>query len=197
MRGRDGYIGPSSPVAVQWPEQGCLLIDTIIYDVEIVALEIECEQMLLEGKATGSYSRKHVFIYEMESSFLRRRAFPLTCLNEAAILFIRIPSLDRFTKHSGLNWQAHSLFSPRSPRCRQWIMILLDVKVQNVARRKVLATLRTSIDMGLAIMDLIVFVRRKREDFPMRWEGTLHDLGDWGGVSMGDLGAVQRCRSAR
>lgn len=70
-------------------------------------------------------------------------------------------------------------------------MILLDVKIQKVARREILATLRTAIDMGLSVVNFIVFVRRKREGLPMRWEGTLHDLGDWGGVSMDDFGALE------
>lgn len=41
-----------------------------------------------------------MLIYKMESSFLRRRAFALTCFNEATVLSSRTPSLDRFRKRS-------------------------------------------------------------------------------------------------
>lgn len=70
-------------------------------------------------------------------------------------------------------------------------MILFDMKIQEVARREILATLRTAIDMRLSVVNLIVFVRRKREGLPMRWERTLHDLGDRGGIPMDDLGAFE------
>lgn len=83
-----------------------------------------------------------MLIYEMESPFLRSRAFPLACLDEATILSIEHQhQLPRLEKDSELDWQAHSLFTPRPPRCRQWIVVLLDMKIQEVSRRKILATL--------------------------------------------------------
>ena len=68
-------------------------------------------------------------------------------------------------------------------------MILLDMKIQEVLRRKILATLRTAIDMSVSVVNLIVFVRPEREGFPMRWKRTLYDLGDGGSVSVDNLGA--------
>lgn len=58
-----------------------------------------------------------MLIYEMESSFLGSRAFPLTCLDEAAILIDRVPSLDKSNKDPriGLTDSPSSLPAPSSP----------------------------------------------------------------------------------
>lgn len=57
-------------------------------------------------------------------------------------------------------------------------MILFDMKVQEMIRREVFAALRAAIDMGLLVMNLVVFVRSERESLAVRRQSTLHNLGD-------------------
>jgi hypothetical protein len=56
-------------------------------------------------------------------------------------------------------------------------MILFDVKIQEMARGEVFTALRAAIDMGLSVVDLVVFVRCERESLAVWREGTLHNLG--------------------
>lgn len=47
-------------------------------------------------------------------------------------------------------------------------MVLLDVYVEQMASREVLAALGTAVDMGLKIMDLVVVVGGERERLAVR-----------------------------
>jgi hypothetical protein len=62
-----------------------LFIDTIIDDVEIVALP-----NLSVGHGSeinlSSYPREHMLVNEMETSFLRGGAFPLAVIHKTSIL---------------------------------------------------------------------------------------------------------------
>lgn len=74
-------------MTVQGPKQGGLLVNAIINDVEIVGLVGELSvRWLVEVTGDIIYPGKHMFVYQMQSSFLRSGAFPLACLDEAAIL---------------------------------------------------------------------------------------------------------------
>lgn len=53
-------------------------------------------------------------------------------------------------------------------------MILLDMQIQEEICGEVLPALRTSVDVGLLVVDLVFVIGSKRERFSVRWKRAAH-----------------------
>lgn len=85
-----------------------------------------------------------MFIYEMESPFLRSGTFPLACFNKATVLqssMVVSPGTGKLLGICREIGSTHCLL-PTLPsgRCQR-VMVLFNMEIQEVARREILAAL--------------------------------------------------------
>jgi hypothetical protein len=83
----------------------------------------------------------------------------------------------------------YSLLPLLPPRLQKRIMILLDMQVQEMRRRKVLPAFRTAVHVGFGVVDLVFFICSEGGGFFVRWEGASHYLnGLKRGCFQGEMG---------
>jgi hypothetical protein len=57
-------------------------------------------------------------------------------------------------------------------------MILFDMKIQEMLSRKILPALQTTVGVSLRIMNIVFFIRCKRESLAVWWKRTAH-FSNW------------------
>lgn len=95
---------------------------------------------------------EHVLVNEMHASFLRGGAYLVTVHDKASVRFL----------------------SSRASCIAQRVMILLNVELQKMVCRKILAAFGTAIGMLLCVVNFKIFKGRECQGFVVGWKRAFH-----------------------
>lgn len=114
---------------------------------------------------------EHVLVNEMHASFLRGGAYLVTVHDKASVLLCLLISYNAFACRV---FKTNRFLSSRASCIAQRVMILLNVELQKMVCRKILAAFGTAIGMLLCVVNFKIFKGRECQGFVVGRKRAFH-----------------------